>query len=235
MIIVHHLNNSRSQRILWLLEELEVPYQIKAYERTAEGLAPKELLAINPLGKSPVITDEDLTLAESGAIVEYLIGKYGNGKFQAPTSGPGYLDNLYYSHYAEGSLMPLLVQKIIFDMVPSKTPFLLRPIASMIFSNLTKMLLMPSFPKHFSMESIDKHLEKVQTGWFAGGEEPTSADFQMAFPLEAVVTVASEMATPAMVKYVERVQSRQVIHFLFHPFADLCLQIKFRPAYKRVR
>ncbi|KAF5380059.1 hypothetical protein D9615_006137 [Tricholomella constricta] len=206
MITVHHLNNSRSQRILWLLEELEVPYEIKRYERTAEQRAPKELLEISPLGKSPVISDGSVTLAESGAIVEYLISKYGNGKFQAPASGPGYLQNLYYSHYAEGSLMPLLVQKIIFNIVPQKTPFLIRPLANLIFNNLNKQLLLPEFEKHFAL--IESHLGTVKTGWFADGEEPTAADFQMAFPLEGIVTAAPDMATPKMIEYVDRVQSR---------------------------
>ncbi|GLB39284.1 putative glutathione S-transferase [Lyophyllum shimeji] len=206
MIVVHHLNNSRSQRVLWLLEELQVPYEIKRYERTADQRAPKELLEISPLGKSPVITDDLVTLAESGAIVEYLISKYGNGKLQAPASGPGYLDNLYYTHYAEGSLMPILVQKIIFDIVPQKTPFLIRPLANMIFSNLDTQLLQPEFKKHFDM--IESHLATVKTGWFAGGDEPTAADFQMAFPLEAIVASAPTLATPKIVEYVERVHAR---------------------------
>jgi len=92
-IVLHHLNNSRSQRILWLLEELEIPFEIKRYQRTAQQLAPKELRQVHPLGKSPIITDGPVTLAESGAIVEYLIHKYGKGKAQAPEAG--YLDNLY--------------------------------------------------------------------------------------------------------------------------------------------
>ncbi|KAF8067631.1 thioredoxin-like protein [Lyophyllum atratum] len=206
MLVLHHLENSRSQRILWLLEELEVPYELKQYERIADGRAPKELLEINPLGKSPIVTDDSVTVAESGAIVEYLITKYGNGRFQAPTSGPGYIHNLYYLHYAEGSLMPLLAQKIIYDLVPSKTPFLIRPLAKLIFRNLHDQHLLPEFKNNFAM--IESHLSTVKTGWFADGDGPTAADFQMAFPLEFIVTAAPVMATPKMVEFVERVQNR---------------------------
>ncbi|KAF9456872.1 thioredoxin-like protein [Collybia nuda] len=204
MLTVHHLNNSRSQRVLWLLEELEVPYEIKKYDRDANQQAPKELLAINPLGKSPVITDGDVTLAESGAIVEYLISKYDrNGKFSTLESG--YLDNLYFTHYAEGSLMPLLIQKIIFGIVPKKAPFLVRPLVSIIFGQLEKMIIQPEYKRHY--ELIDAHLNKV-TSWFAGGDHPTSADFQMAFPLEAIVTTAPDLASQKMKEYVKRVQER---------------------------
>ncbi|KAG8750585.1 hypothetical protein FRC12_012816, partial [Ceratobasidium sp. 428] len=153
-IIVHHLNNSRSQRILWLLEELEVPYEIKRYERTEDMLAPKELRDVHPLGLSPVITDGEIVLAESGAIVgafpsswngndstkahlillEYLIGKYGAGRFNPPESG--YVDNLYFTHYTEGTLMPLFVNRIIFTVAPQRAPFFIRPVMNLIFGML---------------------------------------------------------------------------------------------------
>ncbi|KAG6831466.1 hypothetical protein H0H92_010375 [Tricholoma furcatifolium] len=207
MIIVHHLNNSRSQRILWLLEELGVPYEIKYYQRGEDQRAPKELLAISPLGKSPVITDGAVNLAESGAITEYLISKYGVGKLQAPASGQGEFN-----------------KSIIFDLVPSKTPFFIRPVARLIFSNLTQMILAPEFERHFTM--IEDHLSHAESGWFAGGEEPTvlsylvptnklelslrsqAADFQMAFPLEAVVASAPNLAKPKINDYVKRVHAR---------------------------
>src|SRR5439155_23469411 len=114
MITVHHLNNSRSQRVLWLLEELSLPYEIVKYERDPKTLlAPAALRAIHPLGKSPVITDGDVVLAESGAIIEYLVETHGKGAL-APASGtPGYRDYRYFLHYAEGSLMPLLVMKLV--------------------------------------------------------------------------------------------------------------------------
>jgi len=205
MLTVHHLNNSRSQRVLWLLEELNVPYEIKKYERTQQQRAPPELLEISPLGKAPVITDGEVTLAESGAIVEYVIAKYGNGK-GVPTES-GYLNNLYFSHYAEGSLMPILVQKYVYDLVPKSAPFFIRPIANMIFGQLNTQHIQPELKKHLDM--IEAHLEKSQSGWFAGGQEPTAADYQMAFPLEAIVAVAPTLAGPQVRKYVQAIHARE--------------------------
>ncbi|KIO16322.1 hypothetical protein M407DRAFT_34027 [Tulasnella calospora MUT 4182] len=132
-ITLHYLNNSRAQRILWLLEELEVPYEVKRYERV-NLLAPPEFYQVHPLGKSPVITDGDLTIAESGAIVEYVIAKYGKGKLQPLESG--WLDNLYFLHYAEGTLMPLLAWKLILTKTPDYTPITVQPIAKEICKNL---------------------------------------------------------------------------------------------------
>ena len=116
MITVHHLNNSRSQRVLWLLEELEILYQIKHYQRDAKTmLAPKELFSVHPLGKSPVISDETTIVAESGAIITYLLNKYGNGKLSPAQPGIAELPFNYWMHYAEGSMMPPLVLKLIFS------------------------------------------------------------------------------------------------------------------------
>src|SRR5206468_2115110 len=113
MIIVHHLNNSRSQRVLWLLEELGVPYEVVKYERDPQTmLAPPELKKIHPLGKSPVVTDDGQTIAESGAILEYLVEKYGASRLAPNPGTPEHLKYRYYLHYAEGSLMPLLVMKL---------------------------------------------------------------------------------------------------------------------------
>ena len=112
MITVHHLNNSRSQRILWMLEELGLDYEIKRYERERTMQAPESLRAVHPLGKSPVITDGDKTIAESGAILEYLSDTYGGGKFSPPAGTPERLHYTYFMHYAEGSLMPLLFMRI---------------------------------------------------------------------------------------------------------------------------
>ncbi|KAL4258562.1 GST N-terminal domain-containing protein [Pleurotus pulmonarius] len=201
-IVVHHLNDSRSQRILWLLEELGLPYEIKKYQRTKQRLAPPELLAINPLGKSPVITDGDVTLAESGAIVEYLIGRYGNGKGQ-PTEA-GKVDNLYFTHYAEGSLMPILVQNIVNKTVRSQSPFLLRPIVNLIFNQLDTMVH-SNLKKHLDM--IESHLAK-SGNYFASDTEPTSADYLMVFPLEALAASAPEILGPKSKEYVQRIHAR---------------------------
>src|SRR6201989_2252482 len=126
MLAVHHLNNSRSQRVLWLLEELGVPYEIVRYQRQPDMRAPPELRAIHPLGKSPVITDDGNTLAESGAIVEYLIDRFGQGRLIPQLGTPARLRYTYWLHYAEGSAMPPLLLKLLFTVMPKRAPALLR-------------------------------------------------------------------------------------------------------------
>ena len=138
MIVVHHLNNSRSQRVLWLLEELGVPYEVKRYERDAQTmLAPPELLAIHPLGKSPIITDYgvtdgDRTIAETGAIVEYLVETYGQGRLVPAAGTPERLRWTYWLHYAEGSAMTPLLLKLVFTALPARAPVLLRGLVKAI-------------------------------------------------------------------------------------------------------
>ncbi|KAG8689440.1 hypothetical protein FRC11_002563, partial [Ceratobasidium sp. 423] len=162
-------------------EELELPYEIKKWERTQEGLAPAELKKIHPLGTAPVIWDGGLVLAESGAIVEYLITKYGNGRFTP--SEAGWASNLYYTHYAEGTLMPYLVNIIIFSMTLGRAPLLVRPILRMAFNALISQMIVPRLKLNSQM--IEDHLAKNPGRFFAGGDNLTSADFQMVFPLEA--------------------------------------------------
>jgi len=204
MLTVHHLNNSRSQRILWLLEELKVPYEIKNYERK-KMRAPPELFAISPLGKSPVITDGNFTLAESGAIVEYLIAKYGNGKAVPPESG--FVDNLYFSHYAEGTLMPVLFQRMIFEYVPKNSPFWIRPIIRPVFNQLEELLVKPEIKNNLAL--IEAHLEKSNSIFFAGGQEPTSADYQMVFPLELILSVVPDQVGPKIKEYLKTIHERE--------------------------
>ena len=120
MLTVHHLNNSRSQRVLWLLEELGVPYEIVRYQRQPDMRAPAELRAIHPLGKSPVITDNGNTIAESGAIAEYIIDTYGDGRLIPPPKTPERLRYTYWLHYAEGSAMPPLLLKLLFTLMPKR-------------------------------------------------------------------------------------------------------------------
>ncbi|KAG9013371.1 hypothetical protein FRB94_002899 [Tulasnella sp. JGI-2019a] len=200
-LVVHHLNDSRSQRIIWLLEELEVPYIIKKYQRLPSQLAPPELKAIHPLGKSPIITDGDLTLAESGAIVEYIIAKYGKGRAKPPESG--YLDNLYYTHYAEGTLGPLLVWKYILTLSPNHSPISDQPVARTVCNNIISGMIDKQLETSFAM--IDKHMQKVSGGWFAGGDEPTSADYMMIFGMEMA---SSRGSVPENIKkYVDRVHA----------------------------
>ena len=130
MITVHHLNNSRSQRILWMLEELGLDYEVKLYQREPSMQAPASLRAVHPLGKSPVITDGDKTLAELGAILEYLAETYGNGRLAPPHGTPERLRYTYFLHYAEGSLMPLLFMKLVFNKLPERIPLLMRPVGA---------------------------------------------------------------------------------------------------------
>ena len=182
MIIVHHLNNSRSQRILWLLEELGLDYEIKKYERDAKTmLAPPELRAIHPLGKSPVIEDDGTMVAESGAIIEYLIERYGKGQFIPAAGTPEKLRYTYFMHYAEGSAMTPLLMKLVFDKVASSPmPFFAKPIAKTIAHKVLSSYISPQIVQHLAyMES-----ELAKRKWFAG-DEITGADFQVTFVLEA--------------------------------------------------
>jgi glutathione S-transferase len=182
MIIVHHLNNSRSQRILWLLEELGLDYEIKKYQRDAKTmLAPPELRAIHPLGKSPVITDGDTMVAESGAIIEYLIERYGKGRFIPAAGTPDKLLYTYFMHYAEGSAMTPLLMKLVFDRVEtSPMPFFAKPIAKGIAQKVKSSYIMPQIVQH--LQYLNDELGKRT--WFAG-DEFTAADIQISFVLEA--------------------------------------------------
>jgi glutathione S-transferase len=182
MVIVHHLNNSRSQRVLWLLEELTVPYEVKRYERDAATmLAPPSLLAVHPLGKSPVMSDGAITVAESGAIVEYLVGTYGGGRLLPPPGTSERMRYTYWLHYAEGSAMPPLLLKLVFDRVATTPmPWPVSAIARRIASSVDGAFIGPQLRRHLDfMES-----ELAVRPWFAGAEF-TAADVQMSFPLEA--------------------------------------------------
>ena len=204
MITVHHLENSRSQRVLWLLEELGVDYEIKRYERDKKtSLAPPELKKVHPLGKSPVITDGDKTIAESGAITEYLIDTYGNGRFKPEPGTDAALRNSYWMHYAEGTLMPLMVMTLIFNRV-EQAPLLVRPIAKAISGQVKKAYLTPNTRNN--LDFIEQELGK--NTWFTG-EELAGADFQMIFPLEAASARAGLGDTHPNIKaYVDRVHAR---------------------------
>lgn len=183
MIRVHHLNNSRSQRVLWLLEELGVPYEVVRYQRDARTmLAPSELRAIHPLGKSPVITDGDVTVAESGAIIEYLVGRYGNGRLIPPAGTPERLRYTYWLHYAEGSVMPPLLLKLVFSRLARAPgmPALIRPIARRISEGAQKSFINPQIKLH-----LDYLESELKARVWCTGEEFTAADIQLSFPLEA--------------------------------------------------
>jgi glutathione S-transferase len=206
MITVHHLNNSRSQRVLWLLEELGVPYEVKRYERDPKTmLAPPALLAVHPLGKSPVITDDGVTMAESGAIIEHLVDTYGAGRLIPAKGTPERRRYTYWLHYAEGSAMPPLLLKLIFDRVattPMPWPF--SAMARRIAGSVKSAFIEPQLQRHLDfMES-----ELAAKPWFAG-DDFTAADIQMSFPLEAARSRAGLVAgRPKLVDFLSRIQGR---------------------------
>jgi glutathione S-transferase len=206
MVIVHHLNNSRSQRVLWLLEELGVPYEVKRYERNAKTmLAPPELSAVHPLGKSPVIVDGDATVAESGAIIEYLVGKYGDGRMIPAAGTPQRLRYTYWLHYAEGSAMTPLLLKLVFDRVATNpAPWPISAIARRIAGTVTTAFIAPNMKRH--LDYIESELNAHV--WFAG-EEFSAADVQMSFPLEIAVSRAGLDAGRAKsLGFLERIRAR---------------------------
>jgi glutathione S-transferase len=204
MITVHHLENSRSQRVLWMLEELGLDYEVKLYKREPSMQAPASLRSVHPLGKSPVITDSGRTLAESGAILEYLVEAYGNGRFAPAPGTPERLHYTYFLHYAEGSLMPLLFLKLVFNKIPERVPWMMRPVAKAISTGADKTLLGPQITNHFAF--LEGELAKRE--WFAGPEF-TAADIQMSFPLEAAdARVGFAGRLPKLKGFVERIQAR---------------------------
>ncbi|MEM7082779.1 MAG: glutathione S-transferase [Pseudomonadota bacterium] len=207
MIVVHHLQNSRSQRILWMLEELGVDYKVKRYERDASTqLAPPELLDVHPLGKSPVISDGDRVIAESGAIVEYLAREYGDGQLAPPVGSDDYNTYQYWLHFAEGSLMSPLLMRLVFSRIKeSPMPFFAKPIAKGIANKVLSSFVQPNIDRQ--MAFIDAHLAERE--WFAG-PTLTGADIQMSFPLEAALARDKRIAQHThILQFVEKVQERE--------------------------
>ena len=208
MITVHHLNNSRSQRILWLLEELGLPYEIKRYQRDARTmLAAPELLKVHPLGKSPVITDGDITVAESGAIVEYLLDTHGEASGLRPARGtPDWRRYTYWLHFAEGSAMPPLVMKLVFQKIKSMPmPFFVKPIARGIADKVLASFVDPNLQR----QTAFMEAELAKSPWFAGAAL-SAADIQMSFPIEAAKQRAglSQDTTPRLLDWLARAHAR---------------------------
>jgi glutathione S-transferase len=204
MLTVHHLNNSRSQRVLWLLEELGLPYEVVRYQRQPDMRAPVELRAIHPLGKSPVIIDRGNTIAESGAIVEYIIDSHGEGRLIPPAGTPERLRYSYWLHYAEGSAMPPLLLKLWFTLMPKRAPALLRPLVRKVSNQALTALVNPQLKQH--MAYWENELGKSQ--WFAGNEF-TAADIQMSFPVEAAAARAGlDQGHPRAMAYLDRIHAR---------------------------
>ena len=212
MITVHHLETSRSQRVLWLLEELGVPYELKVYQRDkATRLAPPELKKIHPLGKSPVITDGNEVIAESGAIIEYLVETYGAqiggdlAHLQPTPRTTEHRQCRFWMHYAEGSLMNWLVMQLVFGSIPRQPmPFFVRPVARALCAGVQQKLIQPNVQA--ALAFMEHHL--AQHRWFAG-EHLSLADFQMSFAVEAALARgAAASAWPHLHAYKERMTAR---------------------------
>jgi glutathione S-transferase len=206
MITVHHLNNSRSQRVLWLLEELGLSYEVKRYERdTTTMLAPPALRLVHPLGKSPVLTDGDITVAESGAIVEYLIERYGQGRLMPLPGTPEKRRWTYWLHFAEGTAMTPLLFKLIFGRIQSAPmPFFAKPIARGIAAKVLSSFVEPNLKAQLDFMET----ELSQRAWFAGADF-SAADIQMSFPLEAAKQRAGlDASRPHLHAWLQRIHAR---------------------------
>jgi glutathione S-transferase len=211
MIVVHHLEHSRSQRVLWLLEELGLPYEVRRYARDPKTmLAPPELAAVHPLGKSPVITDGKVVVAESGAIIEYLVDTHGGGRLKPAPGTPAHRQYVYWLHFAEGTAMPPLLMTLVFHKVRSaKMPFFARPVARGIADQVEKSFLRPNLERQFAFMEA----ELKDRDWFAG-RDFSAADVQMSFPLEAA-------------------QARAGLDARYPRLNDWLARIHARPAYQR--
>lgn len=206
MIVVHHLNNSRSQRVLWLLEELGLDYTVLRYQRDpATMLAPPSLRAVHPLGKSPVLVDGEHTLAESGAVLEYLVERYDAARRFAPSPGtPEHLRYRYWLHYAEGSAMPPMLLSLVFSRIKqAPMPFFIKPIARGIADKTMRSFVSPQVKLH--LDYMESELGKQR--WFAG-DDFSAADIQMSFPVEAAAARAGLGNYPNLQAFLQRIHAR---------------------------
>jgi glutathione S-transferase len=204
MIKLHHLEYSRSHRILWLLEELGLPYEIVRYQRDPKTLlAPPALKAIHPLGKSPVVEDGGELLAESGAILELLAERHGEGRLSVAPTSTDRARYLYWLHYAEGTMMPLFLMKLVFGRIPSQTPFLVRGVAGAISKAVQTSFLDPQIKTNLGWCEAELN----RRPWFAG-ETFTAADIQMSYPLQAGAARAGLKGLPAIEGFLKRCAER---------------------------
>ena len=204
MTTVHHLQNSRSMRVIWLMEELGVDYELKVYERAPQtSLAPADYRALHPLGKAPIVTDGDTVLAETGAIVEYFLEKYPDAGLQPPPGTPERVKYQYWMHTAEGSLMPLLMMQLFFNRMENEPPFPIKQMVRMVTGKVRGFYLTPSLTNLLTY--INDELGK--STYFAG-ETLTGADIMMSFPLEAA-TARGGMndSIPHVLSWLERIHA----------------------------
>jgi glutathione S-transferase len=205
MLTVHHLENSRSQRVLWLLEELEVPYEMLRYARDPQTmLAPESLKAVHPLGKSPVITDDGEVIAETGAILEYILERHGGGRLAPPTGTADHRRLRYWLHYAEGSAMPPLLLKLVFSELSPRAPGLVRPLVNMIARTAHQSFIDPQLKLHFDYWEG----ELGKSAWFAG-DDFSAADIMMSFPVEAAAERAGlRLGRPRLAAFLKAIHQR---------------------------
>lgn len=205
MIIVHHLNNSRSHRVVWLLEELDVKYEIIRYQRHPKTkLAPPSMMAIHPLGSSPIITDGEVVLAESGAIIEYILYKYGNERLKPASGTPEWILYIFWLHFAEGSFMPLTLLRGIFQAIYDTSPFFIKPITKAIGERVAKAYFRPKIASQLNY--MEDTLAKNH--WFAG-KEFTAADIQMGISLSMTeVYKDTDADRPHLREFINRIENR---------------------------
>ncbi|WP_082210019.1 glutathione S-transferase family protein [Serpentinimonas barnesii] len=220
-LVLHHLEQSRSQRVLWLLEEMGLPYELKTYARQRSNrLAPPELKAVHPLGKSPVLGHGELVLAESGAILEYLAETFperATGDLAQLLPAPGTPEHRrcrFWLHYAEGSLMPWLLMKLVFQMLPRQPmPFFVRPVVQPIVHYVCQQVQHKLIDPNLQTALPYIEQELAQRPWFAGAHL-SLADFQMSYPLEAALSRlggapgSAARKWPHIHAWLERVQAR---------------------------
>ncbi|MFD2262967.1 glutathione S-transferase [Lacibacterium aquatile] len=205
MLTLHHLNNSRSQRVLWLLEELGIPYEVQQYQRDPKTmLAPPALKAIHPLGKSPIITDGAQTLAETGAIFQHLLAQHEGHSLVPPVGSAARQRLIYWLHYAEGSAMPPLLLKLLFTRMPKQAPWFLRPVARLIANGALSSFIDPQLRLHASYWED----QLSPAGWFVG-DSFTAADIMMSFPVETAKVRGTVGAhTPRLLAYLDTIHAR---------------------------
>ena len=207
MLTVHHLEKSRSHRILWLLEELELEYHIERYARDPDTLlAPARLRDIHPLGKAPILTDGDRTVPESGAIIEYILDEYGDGRLRPRVETAEFLRYRYWLHYAEGSAMSPLLLTIVFSELPRQGPWLAKPLLSAITKLVTKEYIAPQLKLH-----MDYWEHELSGHAYFAGDEFTAADIQMSIAVETALSRglgASAEAYPELARFTEAIRAR---------------------------